>query len=157
MPSEMQPTPSPDPFDPANYYIGDSLGYLLSRAKTVMMLDAEQEVSGLDITHAQAVCLLMLTSGRARTVTDLGRELSTDMGSITRLLDRMQKRGLIERKRSDTDRRVVDIAVTDAGNALAQAVPEAFSRVLRRRFRDFSPAELDQFRAMLLRIIGNSE
>jgi DNA-binding MarR family transcriptional regulator len=143
-------------FDPIDYRMGQSVGYLMAQAKNAISYEVEQEVAALDITHAQATCLMMLATGRARTVTDLGRMLNSDMGSITRLLSRMEKRGLIERHRSDADRRIVDLSITPAGQAVADALPPIFCRVLNRRFRDFSPAEIDVFRDMLLRVIGNN-
>lgn len=144
------------PFDPAEYRMGESVGYLMARAKSVLSHDVEQEVNGLDITHAQATCLMMLANGSGSTVTDLGRELNTDMGSVTRLLSRMEKRGLILRQRSDADRRVVDLSITAAGRALVEELPRIYCRVLNRHFRDFSAAELQTFRSMLNRIIGNN-
>ncbi|MCG5261712.1 MarR family transcriptional regulator [Cupriavidus gilardii] len=144
------------PFDPASYRICDSVGYLMARAKGELSRDVEQEVGALDITHAQASCLVMLAHDRARTVTDLGRELNTDMGSVTRLISRMEKRGLVERRRSDADRRIVDLCVTPAGRALVDQLPAIFCRVLNRRFRGFSEAEIAQFRDMLKRVIANN-
>ncbi|MDW3687029.1 MarR family transcriptional regulator [Cupriavidus sp. CV2] len=144
------------PFDPAEYRMGESIGYLMARAKNVLSHGVEQEVDGLDITHAQATCLMMLAAGRGSTVTDLGRELNCDMGSVTRLLSRLEKRGLIERQRSDADRRVVDLSITPAGQVLVDQLPQLYCRVLNRHFRGFSEAELQTFRSMLLRIIGNN-
>jgi DNA-binding MarR family transcriptional regulator len=155
-PAQERQDPDTLPFDPIEYRMGESVGYLMAQAKNALSYEVEQEVAALDITHAQATCLMMLATGRARTVTDLGRMLNSDMGSITRLLSRMEKRGLIERHRSDADRRIVDLAITPAGQAVADALPPIFCRVLNRRFRDFSKAEIDTFRDMLLRIIGNN-
>lgn len=160
-----QPPPQPHapsafddthPFDPAQYRMGESVGYLMARAKNLLSHEVELEVNDLDITHAQATCLMMLAAGRGNTVTDLGRELNTDMGSVTRLLGRMEKRGLIERQRSDADRRVVDVSITAAGRTLLEALPRIYCRVLNRHFRGFSEAELQTFRSMLHRIIGNN-
>ncbi|WP_454764203.1 MarR family winged helix-turn-helix transcriptional regulator [Cupriavidus campinensis] len=147
--------PDIDPFDPAAYEVGKSVGYLLSRAKNLLSLGIEQEVCSLDITHAQASCLMMLSRGGAATVTDLGRCLSTDAGSVTRLLSRMEKRGLIVRTRRDDDRRVVDLSLTPEGEALAKKLPAVFCNVMRRHFAGFSSEEIEILRAMLLRVIGN--
>ncbi|QYY30342.1 MarR family transcriptional regulator [Cupriavidus pinatubonensis] len=149
-------TSSDDPFDPARYVMAESVGYLISRAKNTLAHSIEQEVSGLDITHAQASCLIMLSSGRASTVTDLGRELNTDMGSITRLLSRMEKRGLIERTRRDDDRRVLDVTLTPAGHALAAQLPTVFCKVMAQHFRGFSAEEIEILRGMLRRVICNN-
>ncbi len=148
--------PSTELFDPEQYVMAESVGYLISRAKNTLAHSTEQEVSGLDITHAQASCLIMLSSGRASTVTDLGRELNTDMGSITRLLSRMEKRGLIERTRRDCDRRVLDLSLTPAGHALAAQLPAVFCKVMARHFRGFTTEEIETLRAMLRRVICNN-
>ncbi|CAG9180957.1 hypothetical protein LMG23992_04351 [Cupriavidus laharis] len=152
-----RPTPySPDLFDPARYVMCESVGYLMSRARNTLAHSIEQEVSSLDITHAQASCLIMLSSGRASTVTDLGRELNTDMGSITRLLSRMEKRGLIERTRRDDDRRVLDLSLTPAGHALAAQLPAVFCKVMAKHFRGFTADEIETLRGMLGRVICNN-
>lgn len=149
------PSTEPDLFDPATYEMGASVGYLLARAKNLLSLGIEQEVSGLDITHAQASCLMMLSMGGASTVTDLGRGLNTDAGSITRLLSRLEKRGLIVRTRRDDDRRVVNLSLTPEGEAIVAKLPAVFCNVMRRHFVGFSQAEIDVLRGMLRRVIDN--
>lgn len=151
------PIDSPtDLFDPADYEIGKSVGYLLARAKSSLSQSVEQEVSGLDMTHAQASCLMMLAKGEATTVTDLARNLNTDAGSVTRLLSRMEKRGLIARTRRDDDRRVVDLSITAEGDAMVEKLPAAFCNVMRRHFVGFSHDEIEALRGMLLRVIANN-
>ena len=145
-----------DLFDPADYEIGKSVGYLLARAKNTLSQGVEQEVGSLDMTHAQASCLMMLAKGEATTVTDLARNLNTDAGSVTRLLSRMEKRGLIARTRRDDDRRVVDLSITPEGEAMLEKLPAAFCNVMRRHFEGFSHAEVEVLRGMLLRIIANN-
>lgn len=154
--TKMTSTTPVDPFDPANYEIGKSVGYLLSRAKNMLSQGIDQEVSSLDITHAQASCLMMLAKGEATTVTDLGRGLNTDAGSVTRLLSRMEKRGLIVRTRRHDDRRVVDLSLTPEGEAIVERLPAVFCNVMRRHFEGFRPEEIDTLRAMLLRVIDNN-
>jgi len=145
-----------DLFDPADYEIGKSLGYLLVRAKNTLSQGVEQEVSSLEMTYAQASCLMMLAKGEATTVTDLARNLNTDAGSVTRLLSRMEKRGLIARSRRDDDRRVVDLSITPEGHAMIEKLPAAFCNVMRRHFEGFSHNEIEVLRDMLLRIIANN-
>lgn len=154
-PASTPASAGPDLFDPAGYEPGSSVGYLLARAKNLLSLGIEQEVSGLDITHTQASCLMMLSTGSARTVTDLGRGLNTDAGSITRLLSRLEKRGLIVRTRRDDDRRVVDLSLTAEGEAIVAKLPAVFCNVMRRHFVGFSQAEIDVLRGMLHRVIDN--
>jgi len=145
-----------DMFDPAHYEIGKSVGYLLARAKSMLSQGVEQEVSSLDMTQAQASCLMMLAEGEATTVTDLARNLNTDAGSVTRLLSRMEKRGLIERTRRDDDRRVVDLSLTPEGETMVEKLPVVFCNVLRRHFEGFSNEEIETLRSLLLQLIANN-
>ncbi|RZT41900.1 MarR family winged helix-turn-helix transcriptional regulator [Cupriavidus agavae] len=153
--SEASPSPA-DAFDPATYRIGRSVGYLLARAKNTLSQGVDQEVSSLDLTHTQAVCLMVLAEGEGTKVTELSRCLNTDAGSVTRLLSRLEKRGLIARTRRDEDRRVVDLSITPAGSALVEQLPAIFCDVMRRGFAGFSQQEIEQFRGMLLRIVTNT-
>lgn len=146
-----------DPFDPDRYEMGRSIGYVLARAKSRLAYSVEQEVSDLDITHAQASCLMMLAKGAAHTVTDLGRELGTDVGSVTRLLSRLETRGLIARTRREDDRRVVDLSLTAAGEALVGKLPAIYCDVLRRHFEGFTTAEIETLRGLLQRVIDNHQ
>ena len=145
-----------DLFDPAEYEIGKSVGYLIGRAKNTLSQGVEHEVSALDMTQAQASCLMMLAKGEATTVTDLARNLNADAGSVTRLLSRMEKRGLIGRTRRDDDRRVVELSLTPEGHAMVEKLPAVFCDVMRRHFEGFSREEIEVLRGMLLRVIANN-
>ena len=133
----------------------ESVGYLVGRAKTAISMAIEQEVAQMDVTHSQASCLVLLANGRCQTATDLGRELNTDIGSLTRMLSRMEKRGLIERARSESDRRVVHLELTDAGRDLANRMPAIYTHVLNRFFAGFTPGDVDTLRVLLKRILDN--
>lgn len=157
MTSPAPPSSSSDLFDPEPYETGGSIGYVLARAKSRLAYGVEQHVSELGVTHAQASCLMMLAKGEAHTVTDLGRELGTDVGSITRLLSRLERRGLIARTRRDDDRRVVDLSLTVEGEALVGKLPAIYCDVLRRHFEGFTTAEIETLRGLLQRVIDNHQ
>ena len=85
----------------------------------------------LDLTYPQYLVMLVLwewnQAGEVCCVSDLGKRLRLDSGTLTPLLKRMEARGLIERRRSPSDERVVNLPLTEAGRALrarAQSVPE---------------------------------
>ena len=58
---------------------------------------ADRRLEPQGITHAQWGPLFLLRSGRASTVAELARELQTDPGAMTRLLDRLESKGLCRR------------------------------------------------------------
>jgi len=138
-----------------DYRMCESVGYLVGRAKTALSMAIEQEVAAMDVTHSQASCLVLLANGRCQTATDLGRELNTDIGSLTRMLSRMEKRGLIERVRSESDRRVVHLEVTQAGRDLADRMPAIYTHALNRFFAGFTSGDVDTLRGLLKRILDN--
>jgi DNA-binding MarR family transcriptional regulator len=127
---------------------GQGLGYLLARARTVLVRAADLDLHGHDITHAQGSILLMLASGKCRTAAELSRELYLDSASMTRMVDRLQRRGLLERAARSGDRRVIDLHLTAEGRRLGGLLPGVYSGVLERSFAAYSAAELPQLRRL---------
>ncbi|QSP93593.1 MarR family transcriptional regulator [Marinobacter salinisoli] len=85
----------------------------------------------LNLTYPQYLVMLVLWEGEGAgdviRVSDLGHRLRLDSGTLTPLLKRLADRGLIERRRSEQDERVVTVLLTDHGRALrnqAKSVPE---------------------------------
>ena len=68
---------------------------------------------------------------------------------ITRLVDRLEKRGLVRRARSRQDRRVVEVGITDAGLTLLSGLDEAVDRFPRNMLGHLGPRKLAQLRVLL--------
>jgi DNA-binding MarR family transcriptional regulator len=152
----MSDTPRPVP-EISNYELSESVGYLLSRVRsTLWNLVTQQTMADLGITSTQASIMFMLASGRALAAADLAREYGIDASAVTRLIDRLEKRGLITRLRSEEDRRVVRLALTDEGRALAAQIPAIFTSVLDKLLGGFTPEEVGFLKSMLRRILLNS-
>jgi DNA-binding MarR family transcriptional regulator len=78
--------------------------------------------------------LLVLWESDTVTVKHLGELLWLDSGTLTPLLKRMEMNGLVERKRSSKDERIVDILITDKGKKLeaqAEKIPLAIKKELK--------------------------
>ena len=83
-------------------------------------------LSALDLTYTQYIAMMALWEAGSMSVKELCERLYLDTGTLTPLLKGMEKKGLITRKRSETDERSVTVALTEAGLALreqALAVP----------------------------------
>ena len=80
----------------------------------------QHTMAELGITSTQASIVFMLAAGQGVTAADLAREYGIDASAVTRLIDRLEKRGLLSRVRSEEDRRVVRLALTPEGHALAE-------------------------------------
>jgi DNA-binding MarR family transcriptional regulator len=146
------------PANIANYPLGESVGYLLSRVRSNMWnMVSQQTMAELGITSTQASILFMLGSGKCLAAAELAREYGIDASAVTRLLDRLEKRGLLSRVRSDEDRRVVHLSLTEEGYALAARMPAIYNRVLDKLLTGFTPEEVGFLKSMLRRILLNCD
>lgn len=136
-----------------SYCVEDSVGYLLARARTKLIKSVDCQLTPYDITHAQGSIMMMLFSGKCATAAELARELYIDSASMTRMIDRLQKRGLVERMPRGDDRRVINLRLTEDGLALAGQLPTVYTSVLNRNFVDFSAEEVGTLRVLLRKLL----
>lgn len=133
----------------------ESVGYLVGCAETTLSTAIGQEVAAMGVTHSQASCLMLLANSRCQTATDPGRELNTDIGPLTHILGRMERRGLIERTCSESGRRAMHLEVTEASRDLADRMLAIYTHVLNRFFTGFTSGSVDILRGLLKCILGN--
>jgi len=108
-------------------------------------------------TAPQWVLLHKVYQGQANTVAGLARLCRTDTGAMTRLLDRIEKKGLCRRVPCAADRRVVQIELTPEGQAAAARVPLVLSQVYNRALAGFSREEWRQLQDLLTRLADDAE
>lgn len=142
-------------YDGARYEVSQSVGHQLAVLMTQMRREAERRMAALGVTDAQWKPLWLLASGRATTGNEMARLLEMDAGAMTRLLDRLETKGLIERERSDTDRRVVELRLTAAGREASAQVPHVLAAVNNDFLHGFSEADWTQLRQLIARMVAN--
>ncbi|MFT4069674.1 MarR family winged helix-turn-helix transcriptional regulator [Paraburkholderia sp.] len=151
-----EPSTEPTP-DLSEYQLGESVGYLITRVKSTMSnLVTQRSVAELGITSQQGSILFMVASGKCLLAAELAREYGIDASAVTRLIDRLEKRGLLTRVRSNEDRRVVRLALTPEGHAIAARMPGIFNGVLDNLLNGFTPEEVGFLKSMLRRVLVNS-
>jgi DNA-binding MarR family transcriptional regulator len=153
------PPPAPEPFFEASTFRPEAgVLWLLRRAQLAIgQLVSEATQLGGSTTMPQWVPLYKIHCGEANTVADLARRCTLDAGSMTRLLDRMEARGLCRRVRSESDRRVVHIELTDEGKAAAEQMSGTLCRIYNAVLAHFTPGEWTQLRALLARVADQAE
>jgi DNA-binding MarR family transcriptional regulator len=154
MPRRLPPA---DFYRAEGYRADESVGYMMKHVLASLVQSIDRELGPHDLTHVQWGPLFMMQQGRASTVAELARELETDPGAMTRLLDRLECKGLCRRERSVEDRRVVNLALTPAGAKAAATVPEALSKVMNAHLAGFSRAEWQTLKGYLRRMLDNAE
>lgn len=88
----------------------------------------DQRFEPLGLTSQQAGLLIHLVTG-VTSPRRLSGLLGTDSAGTTRLLDRLETKGLVERGRDANDRRAISVVLTDAGRALVPRLPPLFEDV----------------------------
>lgn len=162
MSDDGRPPCPPDETSEALYSVeswtmDESLGYLLSTVKGQLIARIDAELAPLDITWAQWATILKMASGKARTATELCRHSGCDTGSMTRMVDRLEQKGLVRRERGVEDRRMVFLHLTEKGQQLVPELKPIAVTVLNHFLRGFSREELELFKSFLRRMIANGD
>lgn len=135
----------------------NNLGYLLKQAQIALANSVDQQLIPYGLTYPQFVILMRLSEGTSSTAAELAREVNTDTGAMTRMLDRLESKGIVRRVRCDQDRRVCHLKITEEGQSAVADVRGVAIQVLNRYFGDFSSEEIAFFASMLKRIIARSK
>ena len=115
----------------------------------------ERELAPHDVTSQQAALILAARRHRGIQPGRLAGPLGTDTAGMTRLVDRLEAKGLLVRRFSSRDRRMIAIQITDAGRALAPQLEAAFARVHARLVVGIDEQELGKLRALIGRLREN--
>lgn len=138
-----------DHYTKEDFRMAHSVGFAITKARNLIVAEMDAALKDLNVTSPQIGILLSMTEGAAATPFELAKLLGIDTGLMTRMLDKLETRGLLERSRSVEDRRVVNLTLTKAGRAVAARIPEIAPVVLNARLRKFSSEEFDELRRLL--------
>ncbi|MGD0503675.1 MAG: MarR family transcriptional regulator [Steroidobacteraceae bacterium] len=145
-----------DTYQPAN-----CVGQLIYRVRAAHMnaldeaIARDPDLAELEISAAQYVIISVLAKRGVDSATELCKDLSYDGGAMTRMIDRLEAKGLISRHRCPDDRRLVKLELTEAGLAALPKLRECSVRVLNHFMRGFSQAEARQLEGYLGRMLQN--
>jgi DNA-binding MarR family transcriptional regulator len=106
-----------------------------------------------DLTPQQTQLLCVLIRGPVG-MTELSRLLHLEKSSLTGLVDRVERRGLVARARDVHDRRACQIALTDDGVQLAASSHEAVTARLDTLARELRPADRTRLASGIAQILA---
>ncbi|MFC3814100.1 MarR family winged helix-turn-helix transcriptional regulator [Lysobacter sp. GCM10012299] len=135
---------------------GSTLGLLFRQVRDAMWGRMEHELSkaGHELTFSQYITLKLLSFGPAG-VTDLARHAELNPGAMTRLLDKLEARGIVARVADPADRRGINIHLTDAGQAMWLDVNQCGQRVRERAMEGMDDAQRELLMRMLEQVRDN--
>lgn len=135
--------------------VRDSLGYLVSSVRQQFIEALEVELKPLDLTAAQYIVIINVGSGRAQTPVHLCRLLQYDTGAMTRLIDRIEAKGLIRRVAHGADRRCVALEMTPSGHELYPRLLQIVVAMNKLALKGFTREEVQNLEEMLRRVAQN--
>lgn len=105
---------------PASLLLDNQLCFAMYSTSLAMTKLYKPLLAALGLTYPQYLVLLVLWETDNLSVSSLGERLYLDSGTLTPLLKRMEQAGLLSRTRASDDERRVQVALTDAGQALRE-------------------------------------
>jgi MarR family 2-MHQ and catechol resistance regulon transcriptional repressor len=134
---------------------GIHLWLLLARAARAVEAHAVRSIEALGMCGSDFGVLEALLHKGPLAVHELGEKVLLSSGSITTAVDRLERRGLVERRSAARDRRARIVWLTEEGSAVAQRVFEEHRQDMERATAGLSAAERAEL-AGLLRKLGHS-
>ena len=116
----------------------------------------DEELAALDVTAAQFVILKNVLKGSARSACELCKSMDYDRGAMSRMIDRLEAKGLIRRVALAHTRRGVALEVTAEGMAAFPKLQAGVARVLNRVLRGLSKEQVCEAEQVLKKILANA-
>ena len=137
--------------------VDESIGYLVRKLGNSFQRHIDIKMQACGLTHSQWGPLVLMVNGKGDTAGALARELDLDTGATTRMIDRLETKGMLRRVWSENDRRVAHLELTEQGRAVTQIIPNAIAEVLNHHLRGFAHDEVMQMNANLRRMLENGK
>jgi len=133
----------------------DSILLLIKNVHFAILRTVDKHIAPLDLTAMQWAPIMAIAKGYAKTAADLANMANIDTGAVTRMLDRLESKGLLVRTRSTDDRRVVNLELTEEGQRMAQQIPAIVAKSMHLHLDGFSVEELATLKSLLKRMLEN--
>ena len=133
------------------YDMDNAIGYLIGHTAMRIKIGLRRLFvqSGLDVTPEQWVVLFRLYERDGLTQSELGDRTVKDKTTVTRILDRLEKKGLLYRRRDTRDRRSQRIHLTESGTTVLGALMPLVHNYGAALFNDMCPGDRDPLRRLL--------
>ncbi len=128
-------------------------GYLVRRLHQIHAGLFAEECAAFDITPVQYAILTVLADGGSLDQVTLSTAVGIDRASGADVIKRLQRRRLLTRVASDTDRRAKLVQITPEGRAVVGRMHSAMERAQDRLIRPLAPAEQTEFTRLMQKLV----
>lgn len=130
------------------------LDALMEQAHAVILDALNQELQVLDITAAQYVIIVNLANARPESIAALCKLLAYDPGAMSRMVRRLERKGLVTRLRSPANSRAFTLELTAAGWSVYPQLTACITRVLEQVLADFTQDETRKLKQLLHKLLS---
>src|SRR5271155_2245256 len=139
-------------YQASTYKAQNSIGYLIKRAQSMILDVLEQVFAERGFSFVQYVILSWLRDGIAVNPKDICVQYRHDSGALTRVIDQLAERGLLERVRRDRDRRKVELQLTPAGRETIESIIPSVVDKLNEVLTHMSKTEVQELLRLLVKL-----
>ncbi|QWV05268.1 MarR family transcriptional regulator [Pseudoalteromonas shioyasakiensis] len=131
------------------------LGRLVSYLRSNLVTHLDDALEDKELTSAQYIVVVLLARGKVNTLAELCEHMMYDRGAMSRLLSRLEDKGLVAKKQSVEDRRSTLLCLTNKGQQLYPEILPTVNDIYRKALTGFSDDEQKQLASLLFRAIHN--
>jgi DNA-binding MarR family transcriptional regulator len=139
-------------YQQSTYRTQNGIGYLVKRAHSMMLDIMEPVFEARGFTFIQYVIMSWLRDGIAVNPKEICAQYRHDSGALTRVIDQLAERGLVERVRRDRDRRKVELQLTPAGRETIETLVPLVVEKLNAALAEFSTEEVQELLRLLIKL-----
>ncbi len=134
-----------------------ALGLLMFRAHQLARAKANQAArpTGIELQHAGV--LATVQAGQIRSQRELGTALGIDKSTLVRIVDDLERRHLVQRRRAANDRRAYEVVITEEGERRLQEADELFRGAMLALLEVLDPREQHQLHDLLARFVAQGQ
>ncbi len=133
----------------------DTLHYLIMANQMLVQKALLERLRDTGLTIGQPKILDYLKDHDGSSQKDIAKACFLEAGSLTTILNKMEEKGLIERRILNGNRRSFHIFMTDEGRQKMQLVDSSFSEIEKKALSDVSDEELETFMSVYKKIYKN--
>ena len=135
----------------------DRAGHLMGMLHRALRRKYDRQLKDFGLTPCQFEVLMILWEEEGIFLSELGRRVSRDGPTITGVVDRMENKMLVKRKRDTHDRRAVRVVLTSKSKGMKEQLSATKKRVLQNIARNLSSKEITSLESVLAKMMKNME
>jgi len=135
----------------------DRAGHLMGMLHRALRRKYDRQLKDFGLTPCQFEVLMILWEEEGILLSELGRRVSRDGPTITGVIDRMENKILVKRKRDTHDRRAVRVVLTSKSKGMKEQLSATKKLVLQKIARNLSSKEIASLESVLAKMMKNME